>query len=415
MKVIICLFILAVAIFFASCGGTILEEPPVSLEGLPAIEIKNLSVSTTENSATITWTTDIETTHLVEYGTESGVYSYATLPSVTAETSHSVSLTELSSGTTYYYRVHNYSPIYPVSISGEQSFKTTTPTIPSPEQKLRGIWIIGGLSGSTFTPAIGDVDLYDPVSDTWYDDVTALPIPVSFAGATSCDGKIYVIGGFDTNGNVLSAVQIYSVYTGTWSSGTPMTQARANIDAVTVNGKIYVLGGTTQNADTGWAGSNYTYEYNPAGDSWTQKANFTGTLSNRLLLPFDDVIYNLGGRYTAIAFISGATSHDGFATTTNGNTQGTEVQLSAGRGGMSGAIYKSSSGPATIVIVGGFSALSGTGGSYVFRSLTGGTSVNFFQYLYFPFTSPSSWQTVTTHPYPLSVGFGSGAIYDSYL
>lgn len=412
MKVIACLFILAIAIFFASCGGTILEEPPVSLEGLPAIEIKNLSVSTTENSATITWTTDIETTHLVEYGTESGVYSYATLPSVIAETSHSVSLTELSSGTTYYYRVHNYSPIYPVSISGEQSFKTTTPTIASLEQKLRGIWIIGGLSGSTFTPAIGDVDLYDPVSDTWYHGVTTLPTPASFAGATSCDGKIYVIGGFDTSGTVLNTVQIYDVALDSWSEGATMPGTRANIHAVTVNGRIYVLGGTTGNYNATYGDSLTTYEYTPGG-TWSSKTNFSSTdLSNRFLVAFDDVIYNLGGRSAATTPVN---SHDGFAVTSNNITSGaTEVALTAARFGMSGAVYKPSTGPAIIILVGGYSTISGITGNYVFNTSSGtGTLTNLVQYLYYPFTAPATWQSAPI--YPFSIGFTSSCIYNNYI
>jgi hypothetical protein len=54
MKSFICFSILALLIFIVSCGGTILEELPVIAENVRAIEITDLSVSTTTNSATIT-------------------------------------------------------------------------------------------------------------------------------------------------------------------------------------------------------------------------------------------------------------------------------------------------------------------------------------------------------------------------
>jgi hypothetical protein len=325
-----------------------------------------------------------------------------------------VSLAGLSSGTKYYYRVYNYSPNYPDSVSSEQSFTTTSPTPPTLEQKLRGIWIIGGLSGSTFTPAIGDVDLYDPVSDTWYAGVTTLPTPVSFAGATSYDGKIYVIGGFDTNGNVLNIVQVYDVSLDSWTSGATMPGARANIHAVTVNGRVYVLGGTTGNASATYADSLTTYEYTPGG-TWNPKTNFSSTdLSNRLLVSYDDVIYNLGGRSAVTTPVN---THDGFAVTSNNITTGaTEVALSAARFGMSGALYKPSIGPALIIIVGGYSAISGVTGNYVFYTSTTGTGTltNTVQYLYYPFTAPATWQTATK-VYPFSIGFTSSSIYGDTL
>jgi N-acetylneuraminic acid mutarotase len=394
-------------LFLVSCGGLLLEEPP----GTENVEISGIQATAiTTVSATITWSTNVPTTHIVEYGISSGNYSESTLQSQTADTAHSVDLTGLSEGTTYYYRANNYSLSLADASSGEYSFTTAATPPPTPEQRLRGIWIIGGLSTSSIGSVIGAVDLFDPVLNTWYASVTTLPTPVSFAAASSSNGNLYVIGGFDSGGNVLSAVQIYDVAGGGWSAGTGMPAARANTYAATVNGRIYVLGGTTLNAATNpYTASNTTWEYTPGG-TWSTKATMAASYSERLLLPFNDVIYHLGGR-TAATTVSNA--HDGIAVTINGLTGATEVALSSARTGGAAALYAPASGPALMAIVGGFTSLTATSGNFVAQGTTASSPTNLFQYLYYPFTSPASWQGPAN--YPLTIGFGAAAIYGSRM
>lgn len=259
------------------------------------------------------------------------------------------------------------------------------------------------------------MDLYDPVQDTWYPGVTSLPTPVSFAAASFCNGKLYVMGGFNAAGTVLATVQIYDVADDSWSTGTDMPAARANAYAATVNGRIYVLGGTTGNASAAWAASNLTYEYTPGG-AWSTKANYAAAnYSERFLLPFNDVIYNFGGRTSATAV---TTWHDGFVVTspppTGGLSQGTEVVLAPGRTGIAGVLYVPASGPALMAIVGGFTSLTGTNGCFVAQGTTASPSTNAFQYLYYPFTSPASWQSPGSQ-YPFSIGFGAAALSGSRM
>jgi hypothetical protein len=65
----------------------------------------------------------------VEYGTESGNYTSATSQSTTDDTAHSVTLTGLSEGTTYYYRLRNYHHTLGESITFEMSFETASTSI----------------------------------------------------------------------------------------------------------------------------------------------------------------------------------------------------------------------------------------------------------------------------------------------
>jgi hypothetical protein len=83
------------------------------------------------STATITWTTDEASSSRVDYGTSSGSLTQsATGPSNV--TAHSVSLTGLAAGTTYYYRVTSAdaagnSATSPVTSSAPLSFATTAP------------------------------------------------------------------------------------------------------------------------------------------------------------------------------------------------------------------------------------------------------------------------------------------------
>ncbi|MDY6966707.1 MAG: fibronectin type III domain-containing protein, partial [Halobacteriota archaeon] len=79
--------------------------------------------SITQTSATITWDTDEPSDSLVKYGTTSGLYTDSTSDSAYV-TSHSIGLSGLTSGTTYYYVVESVDPSSNSAQSAEYSFTT---------------------------------------------------------------------------------------------------------------------------------------------------------------------------------------------------------------------------------------------------------------------------------------------------
>ena len=395
------------ALVLVACNGLLLQTPP----GTQTALVSALSAVAGQTTADITWTTSEPTTHLVEYGTVSATYTASTFQSSAPDTSHAVSLTGLTEATTYYYRVWNFHASLPDTVSAESSFSTSVSSPPTLTQKQRGVWIVGGLSTNSVGSVIAAVDLFDPVLNTWYTSVTTLPTPVSFAAASSWNGGLYIIGGLDSAGTLRNTVQIYNVAGDSWSTGTNMPAARANAYAATVNGRIYVLGGTTLNAAANpYTASNTTYEYTPGG-TWNTKVNMAASYSERLLLPFNDAIYHLGGR-TAATTVS--TAHDGVAVTINGLTGATEVVLSTARTGIAGVLYAPASGPALMAIVGGFTSLTATTGNFVAQSTTASPPTNAFQYLYYPFTAPATWQSPASQ-YPLSIGFAAAALSGSKM
>jgi len=96
------------------------------------------------------------------------------------------------------------------------------------------------------------------------------------AGVAAVGSRIYVIGGYTYSGTiqqVCAIVEAYDTDTRTWSTKTPMTHARANLVAAAVNGKIYAIGGSCNNPPEYPSATGYVEEYDPVGNTWTDKAS----------------------------------------------------------------------------------------------------------------------------------------------
>lgn len=92
---------------YDSAGNTSGKSAPSSAMTMAessALSITNYSVTTkTSNSATITWNTNVPTTGIVSYGTTSSLGSQ--MIDNNLSTTHSVSISGLTSGAKYYYRI----------------------------------------------------------------------------------------------------------------------------------------------------------------------------------------------------------------------------------------------------------------------------------------------------------------------
>lgn len=120
--------------FFVSFGTRILGTAAQTPPPLAISSVVVASVAPTQ--ATITWTTNLASTSAVEYGTAAGVYTatqQATGSPPATFTSHSITVTGLTPGTTYHFRaISAITPSSEVARSGDRILTTPISTILGP-------------------------------------------------------------------------------------------------------------------------------------------------------------------------------------------------------------------------------------------------------------------------------------------
>jgi PKD repeat protein len=147
------------------------------------------------------------------------------------------------------------------------------------------IYAIGGYN----TNYLNKVEEYDPVNDTWTTKAN-IPTTRTDLGAAEVNGKIYAIGGYNTQYQYgMSTVEEYDPVSDTWTSKANMPTARGSIATAVVNGKIYTIGGYTG------LYSNKVEEFDPVANSWTTKANLPTARQSLVADVVDGKIYAIGG------------------------------------------------------------------------------------------------------------------------
>lgn len=110
------------------------------------------------------------------------------------------------------------------------------------------LYVFGGRQGMN-VPQTGfdDVQVYDPVAGTWATSaagqLAAMPLPRGGTGhAVFVDGEFYVMGGEDAV-QAFGDVQAYDPVTDTWRADKAMPTARHGIYPVTFESRVHVFGG----------------------------------------------------------------------------------------------------------------------------------------------------------------------------
>jgi len=108
-------------------------------------------------------------------------------------------------------------------------------------------------SGTNIPPGGGgNVDLlqrYDPVTDTWTTSFALVPIPVvgatlAYDTAGGPDGpRLFLFGGGNVSGTILSLVQVYTFSTNSWTTGPSLPDPRAGMGKGAFGGVVYLVGG----------------------------------------------------------------------------------------------------------------------------------------------------------------------------
>jgi len=196
--------------------------------------ISNVTASMiTTSGANVGWTTDVPATSQVEYGTTT---AYGTMTTLNASlvTSHSVSLTGLSTSTLYHYRVHSKNSSGVEAISADAAFQTsnttdTTPptvsiTAPAANASLTGTVNVTA-SASDNVGVTGVQFLLD--GNSLGARLTSSPYQVSWDTSTATNGTHTLsANAFDAAGNVGNAVGVAVTVSNSTSSAQQDFQTR---------------------------------------------------------------------------------------------------------------------------------------------------------------------------------------------
>ena len=94
-----------------------------------------------------------------------------------------------------------------------------------------------------------------------------LPLgPTQETAVVGVEGKMYVLGGFNGQFGVISAVQIFDTKTCTWSQGPELPSPVHHINAAVVNGTIYVVGALS--GASSFAATGVTWSWKPGDAAW---------------------------------------------------------------------------------------------------------------------------------------------------
>ncbi len=67
--------------------------------------------------------------------------------------------------------------------------------------------------------------------------------PIQETAVVAIDGKVFVIGGFDAQGEIVASVRVFDTASAQWSRGIDLPEPLHHANAAVVGGTIYVLGG----------------------------------------------------------------------------------------------------------------------------------------------------------------------------
>jgi len=146
------------------------------------------------------------------------------------------------------------------------------------------------VAGGTGTPSQRELEVYDPVANTW--TVKApMSVPRNHTAGGVIEGKFYVVGGraSDFSGST-DALEVYNPQTNSWSTLPPMPTARSGLAAAVVDNELWVFGGEDVLEFVVHA---EVEVYNPATNSWRQLPNmpagrhgiWASVIGNKIYIP----------------------------------------------------------------------------------------------------------------------------------
>ncbi|TGK05904.1 hypothetical protein EHO58_09065 [Leptospira selangorensis] len=264
------------------------------------------------------------------------------LPSIQSSKTHFLEWKHLSANTSY--RVILTCGSQKIEEGSILEFRTWISNDPP---KTRGIWILGGIANDGLP--IKEVDLFDPVTDTWYSSITNIPSPRIFSSIVHHKNKIYIIGGMENiSGTYVSSskVEVYDPYADVWETKSSLPSGSIGAVVGSVGDEIYILSGSNSSDMTNGPVFNTILKFYPELGITGQWISFSSasTIFSRVDMAgcaINGVVFYTGGR----TYNSGSanSSTDGFAASANTTTSFSEPSLGESKHGAAGVCILPSS------------------------------------------------------------------------
>ena len=178
--------------------------------------------------------------------------------------------------------------------SSQQSDWVKEKSLPVARSEVAGaalngkVYIMGGFDSSGQSTT--GVEVYDPIADKWGTSAP-VPQPIDHAAVASYDGKLYVVGGGYLSEALSNKLFIYNAITNNWTEGANLPTARGALTANFINGTLYAVGGIDSSG-----ASNSNQAYDPKTNTWTEKAPMPTAREHLTSAVVDNKLYAIGGR-----------------------------------------------------------------------------------------------------------------------
>jgi hypothetical protein len=128
------------------------------------------------------------------------------------------------------------------------------------------LYVSGGW-GSNGSP-VAATEIYDPATNTWSTGA-AVPVPLSAGAVSVLGGKMYIVGGCDANVCGHTDVSVYDPATDRWGRAADYPMAISWEGCGNLDGQLYCAAGISDAGSTTTKG----YVYNPLIDAWSPIAD----------------------------------------------------------------------------------------------------------------------------------------------
>lgn len=154
------------------------------------------------------------------------------------------------------------------------------------------IYIAGGFAGRQHTLPTASLQVYDPATDTWR-KMAPLSSPRASISLAAVDGKIHAFGGrFMGEESSLATHEVYDPKTDKWTTASPQPSPRDHAGLSVVNGKVYLFGGRSGNSSSNVALNEI---YDPKTDTWSKAAPMPTPRSSSAYADYHGLLFFIGG------------------------------------------------------------------------------------------------------------------------